>query len=316
MGISEPVPTGLPRFYRNILLPVKAINDRNDDVTAAVSKRDLQAAPPGKLDRRFIGRLQRDHMLTVNFPRALDSFPGQAILLADGWVEYPYSQTNFAAWQAGADFHAPTIEVRSPDGQWMVVLEQFGYPAGMPRQMSVPLPPLPKGITEIRISTNQEIYWDRLAVIFAETCPEVEHHELELELAQLEQTGFPQRTDGAQRLPYYDYEKRRPFWDTHFLEGFYTRFGSVEELVEAKDNAVAIFGAGEEIHLEFKEPAVPLKEGWARIFVFETDGWCKDMDLYTNTGDTVEPVPHIGKRTIKVDALHRLYNTRYLSGRE
>jgi Flp pilus assembly protein TadD len=316
MGINEPVPTGLPHFYRKLLLPLKAINDRNEDVTAAISKRDLQAAPPGKLDQRFIGRLEQDHVLTLTFPRALDSFPGQAILLADGWVEYPYSQTNFAAWQAGADYRAPTIEVRQPDGQWEVVLEQFGYPAGMPRQMSVPLPPLPNGVTQIRISTNQEIYWDRLAVVFAESCPRVEHHESELEMAQLEQTGFPQRTTGEQRLPHYNYENRRPFWDTHFLEGFYTRFGSAEELVEAKDNAVAIFGAGEEIHLEFKEPAVPLKQGWTRIFVLETNGWCKDMDLYTNTGDTVEPVPHIGKRTIEVDSLHRLYNTRYLSGRQ
>jgi hypothetical protein len=316
MGISGPVPTGLPYFYRNILIPLQAINNRNDDVTAVVSKRDLKAAPPGKLDQRFIGRLQQDHILTVTFPRVLDGFPGQAILLADGWVEYPYSQTNFAARQAGADYRAPTIEVRQPDGQWLVVLEQFGYPAGMPRQMSVPLPPLPKGVREIRISTNQEIYWDRLAVVFAETCPEVEHHELELELAQLEQTGFPRRTDGPQRLPHYDYEKRHPFWDTHFLEGFYSRFGSVEELVEAKDNALAIFGAGEEIHLEFKEPGVPIEEGWTRIFVLETDGWCKDMDLYTRTGETVEPVPHIGKRDHSVDRLHGLYNTRYLSGRE
>jgi hypothetical protein len=186
----------------------------------------------------------------------------------------------------------------------------------MPRQMSVPLPPLPKGVRHIRISTNQEIYWDRLAVVFAESSPYVEHHELELESAQLDQIGFPQRIDRPQRLPDYDYEKRKPFWDTHFLEGFYTRFGSVEELVEAADNGVVIFGAGEEVHLEFKEPAVPLKEGWTRIFVLETDGWCKDMDLYTNTGDTVEPVPHIGKRNIEVDGLHRLYNTRYLSGRE
>jgi hypothetical protein len=316
MGISGPVPTGLPHFYRNILIPLQAINDRNEDVTEAVSKGDLQAASPGKLDRRFIGRLVQDHILTVTFPRALDSFPGQAILLADGWVEYPYSQTNFAARQAGADYRAPTIEVRQPDGQWLVVLEQFGYPAGMPRQMSVPLPPLPKGVTQIRISTNMEIYWDRLAVVFAESCPEVEHHELELELAQLEQIGFPERTDRPQRLPYYDYKKRKPFWDTHFLEGFYTRFGSVEELVEAKDNAVAIFGAGEGIHLEFKEPAVPLKKGWTRIFVLETNGWCKDMDLYTRTGETVEPLPHIGKRDNRIDGLHRLYNTRYLSGRQ
>ncbi|NIM13172.1 MAG: tetratricopeptide repeat protein [Candidatus Aminicenantes bacterium] len=316
MGISEPFPSGLLRFYRNILIPVEAINDRNEDVTAAVSKRDLKAAPPGELDRRFIGRLQQDHILTVTFPRALDSFPGQAVLVADGWVEYPYSQTNFAAWQAGADYRAPSIEVRQPDGQWVKVLEQFGYPAGMPRQMSVPLPPLPKGVRQIRISTNQEIYWDRLAVVFAETCPEVERHELMLELAQLEQVGFPQRIDRAQRLPDYDYEKRKPFWDTHFLEGFYTRFGSIEELVEAKDNAVAIFAAGEGVHLEFREPPKPRMEGWTRVFVLETDGWCKDMDLYTSTGETVEPVPYIGKRSARVHRLHKLYNTRYLSGKQ
>jgi Tfp pilus assembly protein PilF len=316
MGISGPVPTGLPRFYRNILVPLTAINDRNKDVTAVVKKRDLKAAPPGQLDRRFIGRLQQDHVLTVTFPRALDSFPGKAILLADGWVEYPYSQTNFAAWQAGADYRAPTIEARKPDGQWMAVLEQFGYPAGMPRQMSVPLTPLPKGVTQIRISTNQEIYWDRLAVVFAETCPGVEHHELELESAQLEQIGFPLRTDGPQRLPGYDYGKRKPFWDTHFLEGFYTRFGSVEELVESQDNAVAIFGAGEGVHLEFREPPNLPREGWTRVYVIETNGWCKDMDLYTRTGKTVEPVPHIDKRDHRVDRLHGLYNTRYLSGKE
>ncbi len=316
MGISGPVPTGLPRFYRNILIPLKAINDRNENVTAVVTMRDLNAAPPGELDRRFIGRLEKDHVLTVTFPRALDSFPGQAILLADGWVEYPYSQTNFAAWQAGADYRAPTIEALRPDGKWEVVLEQFGYPAGMPRQMSVPLPPLPKGVRQIRISTNQEIYWDRLAVVFAETCPNIEYHYLMLESAQLEQTGFPLRTDGTHRLPHYDYEKRRPFWDTHFLEGFYTRFGSVEELVEAKDNALAIFGAGEGVHLEFRELAEPHQEGWTRVYVLETEGWCKDMDLYTRTGETVEPVPHIGKRDNRIDRLHRLYNTRYLSGQQ
>ena len=316
MGISGPVPTGLPRFYRNSLVPLTAINDRKEDVTAVVKKRDLKAAPPGQLDRRFIGRLQQDHVLTVTFHRALDSFPGQAILVADGWVEYPYSQTNFAAWQAGADYRAPTIEVRKPDGQWMVVLEQFGYPAGMPRQMSVPLPRLPKGVRQIRISTNQEIYWDRLVVVFAETCPNIECHYLMLESAQLEQIGFPLRIDRPQRLPDYDYEKRKPFWDTHFLEGFYTRFGGVEELVEAKDNAVAIFGAGEGVHLEFRELAKPHREGWTRVYVLETDGWCKDMDLYTRTGETVEPVPHTGNRSARADRLHRLYNTRYLSGKQ
>jgi hypothetical protein len=317
MGVNGPVPTGQPHFYRNIILPSKATNDRNEDVTETVLKPDLQAAPIGKMDRRFIGRLERDHVLTVTFEKALNSFPGQAVLVADGWLEYPYSQTNFAAWQAGAEYRAPTIEVFNPkNNQWQIMLKQFGYPAGMPRQMSVPLTNLPEGTNQIRISANQEIYWDRFAVIFSEPCPDVEYYELELQTVQLRQIGFPQRTDGKQRNPNYDYDKRRTFWDTHFLEGFYTRFGNVDELVEIKDNAVAIFGAGEEVHLEFKASTVPLKEGWTRIYVLETMGWVKDMDLYTNTGDTVEPLPSIGERSKHADDLHRTYNTRYLSGRQ
>ena len=316
MGISPPLPTGRSIFYRNISLPLAVTNERGADVTAAVIKRDLHAAPLGKLDRRFIGRLEQDHVLTITFPRSLDSWSGQAVLLVDGWVEYPYSQTNFAAWQAGADYRAPTIEVRRPDGSWIPVLEQFGYPAGMPRRMAVPLPPLPGGVRQIRLSTNQEIYWDRLAVVFAETCPRVEDRELVLASARLEQVGFPQRTDGEQRLPFYDFGKRSPFWDTRRPEGFYTRFGGIEALVESKDNALAIFGPGEGMHIEFREPGTPVEKGWTRVYVLETDGWCKDMDIYTRSGDTIEPVPHTGKRTAHADSLHRLYNIRYHGGGE
>jgi len=316
MGIGDPQPTGLPYFYRNIVLPEKAVNDRNQDVTAAVSERDLNAAPPGAVDRRFIGRLERDHVLTLTFPRALDSLPGRAVLLADGWIEYPYSQTSFAAWQAGADYRAATIEARQPGGEWVTVLEQVGYPAGMPRRMSVPLPGLPPGVRQIRIVTNQEIYWDRLAVVFVEPCPEVETLDLKLESAYLEQTGFPLRTDLPQRLPHYDYNRRSPFWDTRYLEGFYTRFGGIEELVETKDNALVIFGAGEGVHLEFREPGNPPGENWNRVYVVETVGWCKDMDLYTRTGKTIGPLPYTGKRDPRTDDLHGRYNTRYLSGRE
>ena len=87
--------------------------------------------------------------------------------MADGWIEYPYSQTMFGAWQAGADYVAPTIEALGSDGTWRTVIGQFGYPAGMPRRMSVPLPDLPEGTTKLRITTNQEIFWDRLAVAVA-----------------------------------------------------------------------------------------------------------------------------------------------------
>ena len=59
--------------------------------------------------------------------------------MIDGWVEYPYAQTVFAAWQAGAPYPAPTLEARDGDGRWHVVAREFGYPAGMPRRMTLPL---------------------------------------------------------------------------------------------------------------------------------------------------------------------------------
>ncbi|MCP4691534.1 MAG: CRTAC1 family protein, partial [Desulfobacterales bacterium] len=314
MGISAPEPTGAPRFYRRVLTPLKAVNDRGRDVTASVIAQDLRAAPAGDLDHRFIGRLQKDHLLTLTFSEVIDAAKGSPMLLADGWVEYPYSQTNFAAWQAGAAYRAPTLEARGPDQAWRVILPQFGYPAGMPRQMSLPLPPLPPGARWIRLRTNQEVYWDRLQIAYAEPCPNVEVHHLPLIAARLERIGFPKRTDGAQRLPHYDYRRRLPFWDVRYMEGYYTRLGPVKELIAEQDNAVAIFGPGDGLQLEFSPAPSPLKPGWTRIHVIETRGWCKDMDLYTLDGETVGPIPFIGKRAARVEKLHQAYNTRFQSG--
>ncbi len=316
MGIAGPEPTGRVCYYRHKILPERAVNDRGQEVTDSVLTRDLKAAPPGPLDRRFIGRLEGEHVLELTFSRSLAAFPGRPVLVADGWVEYPYSQTNFAAWQAGAEYKAPTIEIFTAAGKWEVLLEQFGYPAGMPRQMSVPLEGLPTGVRKMRIRTNQEIYWDRLMVVYGEPCPGVKVHELPLLSARLEHAGFPRRDHLPQRLPYYDYDDRRPFWDTRFLEGFYTRFGDVLELVSQKDNGLAIFGAGEGLHLEFGALEVEPGDGWSSVYVLETEGWCKDMDLYTQHGETVGPVPHLGTLDARARDLNDHYNTRYYSGRQ
>ena len=83
-----------------------------------------------------------------------------AVLVADGWIEYPYSQTVFAAWQAGLRYQAPTLEARAEDGSWQSVAVEFGYPAGMPRTMALPLVDLPRGTSALRLSSNMEIYWD------------------------------------------------------------------------------------------------------------------------------------------------------------
>jgi hypothetical protein len=102
---ADPIATGEPRFYRDERLPFRAttIDAATEDVTAAITKADGVAAPPGRIDPRHIGRTD-PHQLQLRFDRRLDVGDGSPMLVADGWVEYPYAQTLFAAWQAGAAY--------------------------------------------------------------------------------------------------------------------------------------------------------------------------------------------------------------------
>lgn len=316
MGILGPAPTGRPLFYQKSIQPIEAVNQRGDRVTEAVIEADLIAAPVGPLDHRFIGMLEEEHLLTLRFDRRLDRFGDSLAMIVDGWIEYPYSQTSFAAWQAGAAFEAPTLEARGSGGVWTTVLEQWGYPAGMPRRMAVPLPPLPDGTTELRLRTNQEIYWDRIEIVSVEPCPEVVRKDLPLVEARLEQTGFAWRTTGEQHLPHYDYGRRAPVWDTRSQEGWYTRLGPVEPMLADADGATVIFGPGEEVHMEFAAPQGPPVVGRHRFFVLESEGWCKDMDLYTRDGDTLGPLPGTERGGEARVALVETYNTRFREGRD
>lgn len=290
MGVLGPAPTSEPRFVTREALPIKATDGSGADVTEAVRRADRRAAPAGEPDGRFLGRV-KGSVLTLEFAEALDAGPGAPLLVADGWVEYPYAQTVFAAWQAQAPYLAPTLEARGADGAWKVVQEQLGYPAGMPRTMSFPLAGLPPGTRALRLTGTYEVYWDRIAVGWAEPCPGAVRRGLARRVARLEAGGFARRTTGPQRLPHYDWEKRAPLWDCRPQRGLHTRFGDVEALLAATDDALVVFGPGEDVHLEYDASLPPCPPGMTRRFVLETTGWCKDSDLYTKDGDTVGPLP-------------------------
>ncbi len=311
MVILGPQATGRTFSYNRVAVPVMATNERGENVTEAVTVVDRRAAPVGELDRRFIGRLAGEHVLTLEFETALNWLGRRLALVADGWVKYPYSSTSFAAWQAGADYRAPTLEARGADGRWTVVLEQFGYPAGMPRQMSVPLPRLPAGTTAIRLRSNMEVYWDRIVVVGIEVNEGIIRRDLELLSAEVEQVGFALRTTGSERLPHYDHDRRTPLWDTRAQPGLYTEFGDATELVVAADDALVIIGPGEGVHLEFASPSDDPPPGWTRVFVLETESWCKDMDLYTKDGATLGPIPAAGRASSATALLQESHNTRW-----
>lgn len=310
-AVNGPPPTGDAIFYRDEQLAVRADDGRGHPLRETLAEADLRAAGPALVDRRFIG-LAEPFTITLHFERPIDRGPGPPVLIVDGWVEYPYAQTVFAAWQADASFRAPTLEARGRDGQWRVVAREFGYPAGMPRRMAFPLPPLPAESTALRLTTSQEIYWDRIAVAYREESPKVVGQVLSLEAAHLSSIGFARRTTGPQRAPHYDDRVRDPLADTRHPRGWYTAFGAIDPLLEHRDDAVAIFGPGEAVSLDFTAPVSPPPPGWTRRLVLEAHGWCKDMDLYTRDGETVEPLPGQSSEVRRV--LHERFNTRFAGG--
>ena len=74
------------------------------------------------------------------------------------------------------------------------------------------------------------------------------------------------------------------------LEGYYTRFGDVQPLVDRVDDRYVIMNAGDELRFRFPEQPAP-PDGWRRDFVLIGDGWEKDGDYNTGHSQTVVPLP-------------------------
>lgn len=313
MATGPPEPTGAPFFYREAMTPRRAVRSGTVDVTGDVETADLEPVEPGELDRRFLGRLAEPMDLLLEFPLEIESGPGAPFLLIDGWVEYPYSQTMFAAWQASASYDPPTLLAEDEQGRWIEVLPRFGYPAGMPRQMVVSLDGLPSGCRRLRLVTNLQIYWDRIQVAWSEPCPRAVKALRSLDSARVFGAGYPRRFTGPFFLPGYDWNDRAPLADMRAQRGFYTAFGPADQLVASDDGNLAIFGTGEAISLSWDVESVGLDEGWTRQHVLDVRGWCKDMDLATRGGEQVGPLP----RHDSIQShprLHDRFNTRYRSG--
>ena len=78
------------------------------------------------------------------------------------------------------------------------------------------------------------------------------------------------------------------------LEGYYTRYGDVRELLAGIDDRYVIMNAGDEITLRFPEQPPP-PAGWVRDYVIAGDGWIKDGDYNSTYSRTVQPLPYHAK---------------------
>ena len=219
-------------------------------------------------------------------------------LLLDGYIEYFSASSMYAAWQAGLQPLPPRVDVQMPDGSWKRIIDDMGFPAGLPRTIVVDLTgKLPAGARKIRITTNLQIYWDRVRV---DNGPDVERQvrqtEVPLAEAHLAFRGYPKQVEGATPGELtYDYSRISATGPFLWARGVYTRYGDVTPLLERVDNRYVIFGTGEEIDAEFSAGSLPvLPAGWKRDYFFYANGFVKDMDWWEASPFTVAQMPFHG----------------------
>lgn len=302
MGTGSVPPTGRAVTYRHSLAITKA-SANGVDCTVELIEDDDHCAPTGDRHPRFIGLLDGTRILELDFGVPVTG--SNWWLQWGGWVEYPYSQTVFGAWQAGQSFDPPSLEVEAPDGSWLRLHHQFGYPAGMDRESVMPLGQLPFPVRRIRLISNLEIYWDWVRLIQEETCDdcrEIQHLPLQSRIWVM---GFPEERGGHEVPKSFDAANATRLGGLRTPYGWYTELGDSLDLVTSNDSQAVFMAPGDAVDVHFRVAELP--HGWSRRAVVDLRGWCKDMDLYTREGDQLEPLP--------VDTLtESRRRTRLLSG--
>lgn len=269
--------------------PVSAKDGEGKNVLPAVSR----------IDRRYAEIFQKlpfkgyaePHELILD----LGTLPWErAILLMHAWIDYADSTSNLAASQAGLKLIPPYLQVQDRDGKWITAIERMGFPAGLPKTMTVDLSgKFLSASRKIRIVTNLRIYWDQILVESAPAKNDYRLTRLKPSYVNLHFRGFPEFSspDGQEpKLYWYDRISEVGGWKAHV--GGYTRYGDVLPLLLSRDDMFVITRAGDEIESCFDVGKLPnLPGGWVRDYLIYVDGFGKDMDPNSARPDSIGPLP-------------------------
>lgn len=225
-----------------------------------------------------------------------DASKDYTVLLMNAWIDYADSSSNLAASQAGVELIPPYLQVQDEEGHWVTVIERMGFPAGLPKTMTVDLSD--KFLSQsrlVRIVTNMKIYWDQILVESGSPRSDYQVHRVAPEGANLHFHGFPRPVSPDGRNPKgYRYDDLVSMeWKAHV--GAYTRFGDVLPLLRHLDDQFVITRSGDEIAAEFDLRDLPaLRKGWVRDYLVYVDGFGKDMDPNSAAPNFVGPLPFHG----------------------
>jgi hypothetical protein len=324
---SPPVPlrvyvTGEPQPFAH------AVDDAGHDVRSSVDALDAKY-----LAGFGVGQYQgltRDHWVEVELPAGAPT-TGPLYLIGDGFV-HPWDETITMARSQRGNLEPDDlrIEVQGANGTWRTAQDHLGMPAGRLKTVVIDLSSMfrPGHRRKVRLRTNMEVYWDRLAWAAGLPADTTRTQSARLSRAELRHRGFSlitQAGDAAPELAHYDsVVGTGDRWRS--LEGYYTRYGDVQPLLSAIDDRIVIANSGDEVRLHFDEIAPPV-QGWTRDYIFVTDGWIKEGDYNFRLSKTVLPLPRHGMKhynlpltPLEQDELYRRFpsdwfhfHTRYVA---
>ncbi len=320
--------------FREEIHPLKARDHRGRDELPALARRFDRLTADGFARRRWPG-VAEEHWVEFDFGDRLAKYgPGERLVLClAGWTDYAWPESIWAATQAGIAPVPPVLERLGDDGKWRPVAE-VGFPAGLPRVMTFEVTGKlggPKCV--VRLRTNLNVYWDQIFVApveervpyaaageTARTFGPVSVTPLEVSAATLASRGYVQEFSPDGREPtLYDHDRLEPVVASRW-KGDLTRTGDVTDLLRRRDDCFAIFGPGDEVEVRFDARSLPeVKPGWSRSYVLRTWGYCKDAGPFTETGESVGPLPFRGMSNYPYgpgerypsDPEHEEYRRRY-----
>lgn len=269
------------------IYPRAAHDDQGNDVLSRLVAKDQQYPDQFKRSETGVADL---HTLELDFGSAAPS--GSAILLLNGWVDWPDGSTFRRASQESKDgLVMPYLQLQDAQGRWQTVNPDMGMPAGKPKTIVVPLKFL-SASRKVRIATDLCVYWDEIFLSEGPSEAGVTPKLVPLTSADLHFRGFSEaRIDPLRKQPdIFLYSQVVPvsFWNP--TPGLYTRYGRVEGLLRDVDDRLVLMGSGDEVSLQF--PALPAPApGLTRDYLLKVDGWAKDRDPNTAFSATVMPLP-------------------------
>ncbi len=288
-----------PRLWtvKSVASVKNAVRSDGLDVAEAVRKSDLSYASPVALRRPQLRGLAEPYSVTVDFG-AVPPLK-HPVLLLDGWLRFGGGMANIAgSHDPELPFPFPQLAAELPDGSWKKVEVMVGAPVGKTKTILVDIAgKLPEGWRKLRLTTAFEIHWDRIELMEFVADVTGQAHVLKPASADLHWRGYSEFAEQpwTQPLtPVYDRVYQRPNWRIT-PSGWATRYGNVGELVDEKDNALAVIAAGDELTLKFDPKNLPAQPaGQQRTYVLWNVGWDKDADFHVAEGPRIDPLPWHG----------------------